>query len=136
NAPRVQRDRYLGAELVRDATAAMLPAAGTAGLEALADLLAAALEGDHEGRHDFSYIWRPHLAGERSRDLRDALVSALRDGDEEVSRADPERLGEIIDLLEAREQSIFHRLALDLLARQPDDQLIVARLTNRGFSTT
>jgi hypothetical protein len=130
NAARVERDRYLGAELVRGATAAMFPAAGLAGLEVLADLLAQAIEGDHEGRNDFSYIWRPYLNGERSRDLRDALVSALRDGADEIVSADPARLAEVLDLLEAREQAIFHRLALDLLVRHRDDELIAAHLTN------
>jgi len=131
NAARVERDRYLGAELVRGATAAMFPAAGPAGLEVLADLLARAIEGDHEGRNDFSYIWRPYLNGERRRDLRDALVSALRDGADEIVSAVPARLAEVLDLLEAREQAIFHRVALDLLARHPDDELIAAHLTNR-----
>jgi hypothetical protein len=131
NAARVERDRYLGAELVRGATAPMFPAAGLAGLDVLTDLLAQAIEGDHEGRNDFSYIWRPYLNGERRRDLRDALVSALRDGADEVVSADPARLAEVLDLLEAREQAIFHRLALDLVARHPDDELIAARLTTR-----
>jgi hypothetical protein len=89
NAARVERDRYLGAELIRGATAAMFPAAGVAGLEVVADLLADALDGDHEDRNDFSNIWRPYLNGVRRRDLRDALVSALRDGADEIVSADP-----------------------------------------------
>lgn len=130
-AARVERDRYLGAELVRGVTANIFPAAGTAGLETLADLLDGVIAEDRDGRHDYSYIWRPHLAGERRRDLRDALVSALRDGADAVVAADPGRVAEVVELLEAREPSIFHRLALDLLARHPDAELIAERLASR-----
>ncbi len=132
-AARIERDRYLGAELVRSVTANIFPTAGIAGLETVADLLDAALAEDRDGRHDYSYIWRPSLAGERGRDLRDALVSALRDGADALVTAEPGRLREVMQLLERREPSIFDRLAVDLLTRHPDSTLIAPRLTSRAL---
>jgi hypothetical protein len=71
------------------------------------------------------------LNGERRQDFRDALVSALRDASSRVVDADAERLSDVVALLDAHESSIFRRLALDLLARHPDGELIAARLTSR-----
>jgi hypothetical protein len=133
NAARVQRDAHLGAELVRGITVELFPAAGLAGLGLLADLLADALDDKHAGRDDYSYLWRPRLSAERRSDLRDALVSALRDGASEIVSVSSERTAEVLGLLEAREQAIFHRVALDLLARHPDQELIASRLTDRSL---
>jgi len=58
--------------------------------------------------------------------LRDAVVSALRDGAVEVVSDGPARLAEVLDLLRGAREAIFHRLALDLLARHRDDELIAA----------
>jgi hypothetical protein len=129
----VQRDPFLAADIVRELTELIFPAAGTAGLALLADLLEAAVAEQSDGAQDYSYIWRPFLNGERRRDLRDALVSAVRDASASVVGAEPEHLGEIVELLEGHESSIFKRLALDLLARHPDSELIAARLTSRDL---
>ncbi len=133
NAARVQRDPHLGTELVQGVAAEVFPAAGLAGLESLADLLVQALDGKHEGRDDYSYIWRPLLHSERRSDLRDALVSALRDAADKIVSASPDRVGQVLELLEARKQAIFLRVALDLLTRHPDQELIAARLTDRSL---
>jgi hypothetical protein len=132
-AERTQRDGYLGAEIIRETTEQIFPAAGMHGLELLADLLADSVaEQAHDG-HDYSYIWRPHLSGGRRGDLRDTLVTALLDGAAAVVEADGERLADVITLLEAREYSIFRRLALDLLRRHPDAELVSARLRDRAL---
>jgi hypothetical protein len=130
-AARVERDRYLGAEIIHEATGAIFPAAGTDGLALLADLLAGVIAASRNGAHDYSYIWRPHLNAERRRDLRDALVSALRDAAYAVVGVDNDRIGDVTALLEARHGSIFRRLALDLLARSPDAVMISDRLRDR-----
>jgi hypothetical protein len=132
-AERTQRDVYLAAEITRELTAEIFPTAGLAGLALLADLLATAVAEQSDGGHDYSYIWRPYLNGERRRDFRDALVSAVRDASASVVDREPERLGEVVALLEGYEPSIFRRLALDLLGRNPDPELIAARLTDRDL---
>jgi hypothetical protein len=132
-AERTQRDRYLGAEIVRETTEQIFPAVGTDGLELLAGLLADSVAEQTDGGHDYSYIWRPHLSGARRGDLRDTLVSASRDAAAAVVEADGEQLADVVALLEAREFSIFRRLALDLLARYPDTELISARLRDRAL---
>jgi hypothetical protein len=130
-AARVKRDRYLGAEIIREVTMAIFPAAGDDGLALLADLLTDVIATSRDGAHDYSYIWRPHMNGERRRDLRDALVSAVRDSTEVVVGIEDDRIGDVVALLEARGSSIFRRLALDLLARRPDAALISGRLRDR-----
>jgi hypothetical protein len=127
----VERNQHLDSEIVREATTTIFPAAGVAGLELLAELLTTVRAMDHERDHDFSRIWRPYLANQRRHDLRDALVSALRDGADQLVTDQPDLLNDVLELLESREQSIFHRLALDLLTRHPDSELIPARLTQR-----
>jgi hypothetical protein len=132
-AEHTQRDPHLAAEITRELTEQIFPAAGLAGLELYAELLAAAVAEESEDGHDYSYIWRPHLNGERRRDFRDALVSALRDASAALVDERADLLGQVVAVLEAREQSIFHRLALDQLTRHPDPDpdLIAARLTDR-----
>src|SRR5207247_6468822 len=130
-AERTQRDVHLAAEIPRELTAEIFPTAGIAGLALLADLLAAAVAEQSDGGHDYSYIWRPYLNGERRRDFRDSLVSGLRDASASVVGSEPQRLCEVVALLEGYEPSIFRRLALDLLARNPHPELIAAHLTDR-----
>jgi hypothetical protein len=119
--------------MIRETTEQIFPAAGTDGLELLADLLAETIADQTEGGHDYSYIWRPYLSGGRRGDLRDSLISALREGALAVVEADSERLGDVVALFEERELSIFRRLALDLLSQCPDAELISARLRDRGL---
>src|SRR5262249_8756663 len=112
-AERTQRGRYLGAQVVPEATAQLFPAAGPGGLELLAGLLADSIAEETDGGHDYSYIWRPHLSGERRGDFRDTLVSALRNAAAAIAQADGGGVADIVAVLEAREFSIFRRLTLD-----------------------
>lgn len=102
----------------------MFPAAGCDGIDFLLEML----EEQADAQHDYSYIWRPSLDASRGRDMRDALVSAIRDAAKRVIGADPEILGPVIAALDAREGSIFVRLALDLLVTYPDEATIAERL--------
>jgi hypothetical protein len=132
-AERTQRDRYLGGDMVRETTEEIFPAAGTDGLELLAGLLADVVDERRDGANDYSYMWRPHLSGGRRGDLRDSLVSALRDAATAIVEGDRDRLPDVVALLEARGLSIFRRLTLDLLARYPDAELVSARLRDRAL---
>ena len=116
-AERTRRDAYLAGEIIREVTQEIFPAIGIEGLELYAELLYAAVAEQADGDHDYSYIWRPHLAGDRRHDFRDSLVSAVRDASTSLVEAEPGRLGDVVELLELREPSIFKRLALDLLSR-------------------
>jgi hypothetical protein len=93
---------------------------------------------DKEDRpEDYSYIWRPAIeehAQNLRRDLRDRLVSAVRDAAEEVIKTDPGQLPVLLATLEGRPWRIFHRLALHLLRLFPHVELylVVERLTDRA----
>jgi hypothetical protein len=122
-------DRWRSMSLLEELIPELFPAAGMTGIEILADLLDTQLEGDPRTRaRDHSYIWRPELEGGRRQDHRDALVTALRDATTRVVETDREQLPLIITFLESRNGSIFARLALDLLRRFPDDELVAERL--------
>ena len=128
-----QRDQWRDTSLLRELVPQVFPAAGVAGLELLADLISEQLQSDERTRtRDYSYIWRPTLAGGRRGDIRDTLVSALRDAAALVVENEPARVGDAVALLEARERSIFGRLALDLLRRFPDDVFVAERLGDRA----
>jgi hypothetical protein len=93
--------------------------------------------GQEAGPEDYSYIWRPAIeehAQNLGRDLRNSLVSEIRDAAEEVIRADPGQLPALLAMLEGRSWLIFHRLALHLLRLFPhvEPSLVTERLTDRA----
>jgi hypothetical protein len=117
--------------LLKTIVAALFPRVGLAGLELLADLLDEELDRDSsKRRHDLSYIWRPHLAGSIRQTPLDSLISALNEAAGIVAAADPSQIEAIVALLEGRDTSIFTRIALDLLRRVPNDELIAERLSD------
>lgn len=122
-------ERWRSSSLLEDLVPELFPAAGVAGIEVLVELLDDQLDGDPNTRtRDYSYIWRPYLEGGNRHDHRDALVSALRAATTRVVEADRNDLPRVVDLLESRDRSIFARLALDLLRRFPDGELVAERL--------
>ena len=125
-------DGYLVGELSQELQPALFPASGLRGLEVLAqrldELVRDDLPGTGDGRHDHSRIWRPDIANDRRRDPRDQLVDAVRGAARILVEDDPNQLEPALALLEARQLSIFRRLALDLLAANPDPDLAEARL--------
>ena len=120
----------MGAYVLEQLTPTLFPEAGITGVELYAELLADAVAEETPGAQDYSSLWRPHLGGGRRGDLRDALVSALRDAGSAVVEHRRELLPEVIGAIESRETSIFKRIALDLLLRHPDSELIAEHLTN------
>ena len=125
-------DGYLVGELTEELQSAIFPASGLEGLEILTErldeLVVDDLPGTGEGRYDHSRIWRPDIANHRHRDPRDQLVDAVRSAAWILVEDDPKQLEPVLTLLEARQFSIFRRLALDLLTANPDADLAEARL--------
>jgi hypothetical protein len=120
----------MGAYVLEQLTPSLFPAAGVAGVQLYAELLADAVAEETSGQQDYSSIWRPRLDGGRRGDLRDALVSVLRDASSAVVEHGRELLPDVIRVLESRQASIFTRIALDLLLRHPDSELVAEHLTN------
>ena len=125
-------DGYLVGELTQELQSSLFPAAGLDGLEILTErldeLVRDDLPGTGEGKHDYSRIWRPDIANHRHRDPRDQLVDAVRSAARILVEDHPQQLEPVLTLLEARHFSIFRRLALDLLAANPDADLAAVRL--------
>lgn len=110
----------------------VFPQLGVRGVELLVELLGdelAARAGG--GGSDYSYMWRPAVESGRSHDLRDALVTGLREALGRVVDDDGTLLPELVALLEQQQPSIFSRLALDLVRRFPDGDLVAERLGDR-----
>jgi hypothetical protein len=125
----VGQDRYLTGELIGGLPPAIFPASGLDGLEVLVDLLHEQVTEEAYGEQDHSSIWRPHLEGGRRQDFRDALVSGVRDASAALVEGGTS-VGDVFAVLTDRHFSIFRRLALDLLTRFPDADLIAACLTD------
>ena len=117
----------------------LVTAAGDESLKFLCGLLGAAVRlsekaGENRGPDDYSYIWRPNIEHSHHMEegVRGLLVSAVRDAALQSGQQDPTKIPEIIQKLEARKRSVFHRIALDVLRvfaeRAP--ALIAERLTD------
>jgi hypothetical protein len=131
--PGPRSGRWTSTALLVELVPEVFPASGQTGLDLLADLLDEHLASDERTREqDFSYIWRPVLEAASPRDLRDGLAYALRDAAARVVEADPRRLSSVVAAFEARERTIFARLALDLIRRFPDEALVSERLGDRA----
>lgn len=125
----VGHDHDLAGELIDQMLPEIFPAAGVRGLEILVELLQEQVAAEAYGEHDHSSIWRPHLERGRRDDSRDLLVSAVRDAADSLVLAGT-AIGVVIAVLEEHGFSIFRRLALGLLARHPDAELIAAHLVD------
>jgi len=113
----------------------------SAGMEAF-DLFCGLLEeavvagriGGGTGPEDFSYVWRTSIehSDARRENVRDELVSAVRDAAEQIITASPEKLPTVIERLQARPTRVFRRIALFLLSRDVDQTAALAEqiLTN------
>src|SRR6266511_2997117 len=92
-AERSQPRDGLAGQLLSELTPEIFPAAGISGLHALAEVLAEHVAAEIHGEQDHSYIWRPSLESDRYRDLRDQLVTAVRDTADVVVDEDEANLG-------------------------------------------
>lgn len=119
----------------------LIASAGVRALNLLCDLLNSAMQLSREqeeekGGEDYSYIWRPAIEGERHRgfhEIRDLLVSAVRDAAIQIVRKDQTLLASVLDELERRPWKIFRRIGLHVLRSFPGSEpdLVRSRLMNR-----
>jgi hypothetical protein len=83
---------------------------------------------------DHSAIWLPDLEDRpRANHLKQILAPAVRDLVLAIAVQDPAQLRVLVEKLQRRPYGVFHRVALDLLRRHPDIDLITAQLTDRGL---
>lgn len=119
---------------------------GQATVRMLCDLLAKALEIERpralqadsceEEWEDYSYIWRPAIEGHgrnRHEDLKNILVTTLRDAVEKVASCGASMVPALVGLVESYHWKLFRRLGLHLLRRFPDvpTSFLLDRLNNR-----
>jgi len=120
---------------------AVVEAAGLSALSLLCDLLEDAIRLSQRRREraegeDRSHVWQPEVENERDSQPRNWLVAAVLSASEQIIEKDRKRLPEIVALVEARQRSIFKRIALQLLRKSTGDDpevrdLISARLSDR-----
>lgn len=81
---------------------------------------------------DYSHSHRVCIEDDRL-GIRESLISAVRDAAEHLARHNPLAVRDLVPVLESYSWTIFHRLALHLLRRFPNEvqDLIAARLTER-----
>jgi hypothetical protein len=139
--PRPHFDLWWYEQVLQKNAPDLTTAAGELALVLLCDLLDAAIrlarrtcEGD--GPEDHSYIWRRAVDDHQQNnveDLRNVLVSAVRDTAEQLAKANTSQIPRLIEILEQRPWRVFHRVALHLLRVFPDaaPTLIAERLTDR-----
>lgn len=116
--------------------------AGEPAFELLCDLLEEALglsrrRPDDAGPEDYSYIWHPAIEQHKRslrHDPKNLLVSAVRDAAERIARTDATRVPVLVQKLEARRWSVFHRIGLHLLRLYASSfkGLVAHRLTDRA----
>jgi hypothetical protein len=102
-------------------------AAGTRFLSCLTHLLSdylrlASSRPAFQGPDDLSYIWRPaievHEQNARD-DVRDSLVTAIRDCAESIASEKPECFDAVAEILDGQQWFIFTRVLLHLLSSSP-----------------
>jgi hypothetical protein len=137
---------FLYTECLDKCSVILVEEAGERALMLLCDLLEDALyisvgslEGRAAGSHryeDLLHVWRPAIENHSQnhpRGLEGYLISVVRDAAERLAETNPERVPELVRLLEERKWRTFERLALHLLWRFPDaaPELISECLTDR-----
>lgn len=130
-------------EIIRRDVSVLVEAAGERALKLLCDQLQAAVtisltNGAEAKPYDISFVWRPAIeehAQNGRRDVRNILVSAVRDASVAVVRSNPDLLTNIVESLEGRSWLIFRRMALHLLGAFPDmaPEIVASRLTDRSL---
>lgn len=135
-------DEWQYGQIVEKHIPILVEIAGEAALDLLCDTLEATVRisgayGTENNFRDNSYIWRPAIEDHElndSEDLKNLLVSAVRDAVEGLARRNPGEVGHLVARLEARRWPIFQRIALHLLRSFPDaaPRLVAERLTDRS----
>lgn len=89
-----------------------------------------------EGPEDSSYSWRSSVehSDERRENIRDILVSAVRDSASQLIASSPENLPVVVEALLERPTKIFHRIALFQLIKHGELGLDLVRTALRDIS--
>ncbi len=96
------------------------------------------IRSNDEGPEDYSVFWRNAVEDHEQNfhdDLKDLLVSAVRDAAQQIATSHPEEIRHIISLLESKPCKIFQRVALHIIRLNPDTIMdwVTDRLTNRDL---
>ena len=118
-------DQWTYEQLVRQFVPALTEFAGSEVIEMVGDLLERGLEQDPVSKkpHDNSEIWRPAIENHSQNfgfDVRDGIVSALRDAAAAWVGQDPGRVKAMSSMLQSRKWTLFRRIALQLLNEKAD----------------
>lgn len=111
----------------------LIRASGLEGFHLLCDLLEQAVAAGRKeagrGPDDYSYVWRTSVEHSEARreNIRDDLVSGVRDAARQIVEASPQQLREIVERLQARPTRIFHRIALYLLLQHGEGDIALVR---------
>ncbi|MGH7605488.1 MAG: hypothetical protein ACRENK_16025 [Gemmatimonadaceae bacterium] len=114
--PRAKFDAWEYSRTLNSIIPSLLGAAGFETLDFLGELLSDALRlssGDrNQFPNDYSYIWRDAIESgdDDTRDVRDALISAVRDS--AIELASSSGCETVIERLEARKWTVFRRIGL------------------------
>jgi len=141
--PRARFDYWNYEEILKKYYPELVKAAGLPALELLCNLLEKAIhfsrtqEDDH-GPEDDSYHWRPAIEEHEQNlghEIKNALVSGVRDAAELVVRFHKATVEEVVNTLERRRWKVFRRIALHVLRVFSDQALplIATRLTDRSL---
>ena len=137
--PQAQFDLWQYEQILKKDLPVLVQEAGIKAFDMLCDLLEEAIQlsGKEAPPEDYSSIWRLAIEDhEQNRHtLKDVLVSAVRDTGEQIARADPSKVPNLVQALETRPWKVFRRIALHLLRQFPNaaPNLIVDRLTNQSL---
>jgi hypothetical protein len=110
-------------QILRKVLPTLFHSAGQRAFDLMADLLESAIttlkeDGSISKPEDFSHIWRRAIEKSplhRSQDPKNVLLNALKDGCEQILKAQSIKLTELIRRLEEREWHVFRRLAFHLV---------------------
>lgn len=116
-------DSWEYAELLERTLRPLVLSSGTDTLDLMSTLLEDAIEAarlhEIEDGKDYSTIWRPRVdqSGGQHGDIRDNLVSAVRDASLFLVEQAPEDLHTVVSQLRTRQFAIFNRVALFVAAK-------------------
>jgi hypothetical protein len=130
--PKGRIDEWDYGEALKQITEPLVQSSGIEGFRLYCDLLQQAMAYERrtaDDREDGSYIWRPSVerSGIRGENIRDDLVSAVRDAALQVITDRPDACQDVLELLRGGPTKIFDRIALWLLRRCGADRVHLVR---------
>jgi len=141
--PTARFDAWKYQEILKEDFPEVVRAAGKRAFLLLCELLETAIRlsrasEDEEGPEDYSYIWHPAVEDDEDAyrgEVKNALVSAVRDAGELLAGSGREGLRDLLSMLESRPWRVFHRVALHLLRRfrEAARDPVAAHLTDRAL---